>query len=199
MTIFEGAVQVFAAWLFGYAFALGDLLERHDYRWFRGAPLAIGGAAGMIGVGMLWLSLDGVRGFWLAALLTWIVLGRVFVPGKLLMTALVGSYLALWCVTADNLDPPALGYFVVTLLTLGALAAGVRRARGRVPGWLALVCEREHWAWYAVCAGYLYFFDFDLGLIAVIWAFQAGRQDLKPANAGRLMGWGIKPPAFGAR
>lgn len=188
----EALLQIVIAMAFGYVLGLGDLLERRGYRWFRSAGPVTGVAAGALGITMLWLSLDGVHAFWLAALVTWALFGRMFVPGKLLTAGLLGGYLAWWGVTADNLDPPAIAYFCIALPVLtGARALAFRSTKA--PSWLKLVAERESWASYLVVAGYLLFFERDLALVCVVWGFYGGIAMLDDeSHLAKLRGWGVK-------
>jgi hypothetical protein len=145
---------------------------------------------------MLWISMDGVRIFWLAALASWLLLGRLFAPGKLVTSALLLLYLGWWSVTVDNFDVPTLLYFSVTLLVAGGAHEAARRVE-RAPAWLKLVLEKERWAHYAIVVVYLLLFELDLGLAVVVWAFHNGREILmdEGKRAG-LRSWGITAPAF---
>lgn len=196
LQFFESLFQIFAAFAFGYATTLGELLDRRGYRWFRGAPLAVGAAAGALGLAMLWISMDGVRIFWLAALASSLLLGRMFVPGKLVTSALLGAYLVWWSVTVDNFDVRTLVYFSVTLLLAGGAQEAARRLE-RTPAWLALALGKEQFAHYAIVVVYLLVFELDLGLAVAIWAFHNGREVLmdEGKRAG-LRSWGVKPPAL---
>ncbi|MBX3269058.1 MAG: hypothetical protein KF729_02285 [Sandaracinaceae bacterium] len=191
-TYLEGILQLALAMAFGWAFGLGELLERRGYRWFRGAPLALGAATGLFGVGMLWLSLDGVRGFWLASLAAWILAGRMFTPGKLVAALALSGYLALWTVRADNLDLPALAYLGGALALVSAAQALARRAT-HAPRWLSLLAARERWAAYAVVAGYVVAFELDLALIGTVWAFHSTTATFEDeARLAKLGSWGIR-------
>lgn len=191
-TYLEGLLQIAFAMTFGYAIGLGDLVERKGYRWFAGAGLAVGVAAGVLGCAMLWMSLDGVRAFWLASLATWLLFGRMFAPGKLLTALLFGGYLAAWTLRADHLDVPMLTYFGVAL----PVVTGLRLAASRVkstPLWLRQLAERESWASYLVVAGFLFLFELDLGLVGTAWAFYGGLATLDDeTHLGRLRTWGVK-------
>lgn len=199
LALFESLLTLFAAAGFGYAIALGDLVEREGYRWFRGAGLAIGAAAAALGLATMWLSMDAVRLFFLAALASWLLLGRLFAPGKLAMTVVVGAYLAHGCLTADNLDVRALIYFAVTLLLTGGAALIVNK-RADPPAWAKQLLQNERWAWIAIVGLYAALFELDLSLITAVWAFTSGRAALDDdAARSRLVSWGIKPPAFHRR
>lgn len=187
MIFVEAALQVFAAIAFGHLIGLGDLLERRGYRWFRGAPLAVGAAAGALGVGMLWMSTPGVHHFWLAALTSWVFLGQVRHRGKAVMATLLVLYLGFWTASLDNLDTRALVGLFGGLMGVAVLQRLLKRARPKLPDTVV----EERWAWYAVVAGYLFLVEMDLGFACAIWAFQSGRADL---DAGKLRSWGVKPP-----
>lgn len=193
-TYLEGFVQILFAVAFGYAIGLGDLIERKGYRWFPGAGLAIGVAAGALGAAMIWLSLDGVRAFWLASLATWVLFGRMFAPGKLVTTLLVGGYLASWTLTAENLDVPMLTYFGIALLLVTGARFVASRSK-RIPPWLRAIAEKESWASYLVVAAFLFFFELDLGLVGTVWAFYGGLATFDDeSHLGRLRTWGVKAP-----
>ena len=199
VALFESLLTLVAAAAFGYALALGDLVEREGYRWFRGAGLAIGVGAAALGLATMWLSMDAVRLFFLGALVSWLVLGRLFAPGKLAMTVVVGGYLAHGCLTADNLDVKALIYFVVALLLTGGAAMIVKK-RDDAPALAKHVLKNERWAWLAIVGLYFAFFELDLGLATAVWAFSSGRASFDDEAARtRLVSWGIKPPAFARR
>ncbi len=191
-TYLEGLLQIVFAMAFGYAIGLGDLVERKGYRWFPGAGLAVGVAAGALGCAMLWTSLDGVRAFWLAALVTWFVFGRMLAPGKLVTTLLVGGYLATWTLGADHLDLPMITYFGLALPAVTGLRLLASRVKS-TPLWLRQLAERESWASYLVVAGFLLLFELDLGLVGTAWAFYGGLATLDDeTHLGRLRTWGLK-------
>lgn len=187
MIFVEAALQIFAAIAFGHLIALGDLLERRGYRWFRGAPLAIGVGAGGVGVAMLLISTPGVHHFWLAGLASWVLLGRVRHRGEIVMAVMLALYLGVWTVGLDNLDTRALAGMFGGLMGVGVLQRLVKRARPKLPDSVV----EERWAWYAVVAGYLFLVEMDLGFACAVWAFQSGKADL---TAGKLRSWGVKPP-----
>lgn len=193
-TYLEGFVQIAFAIAFGYAIGLGDLIERKGYRWFPGAGLAVGVAAGALGAAMIWLSLDGVRAFWLASLATWFLFGRMLAPGKLVTTLLLGAYLASWTLTTDHLDVPMLTYFGVALPLITGARLLATRAK-RAPAWLRPIAEKESWASYLVVAAFLFFFELDLGLVGTVWAFYGGVAYFDDeSHLGRLRTWGVKAP-----
>jgi len=190
----ESVLQVVAATSFGWMVALTRLLERDGYRWFKGAPLAVGGAAAGFGGAMLFLSTEGVHHFWLAALASWVLLGRVRHKGELLMAAMLALYLGAWVVQLDNLDTRALLGVFGGLLGIGVAQRLIKRARPALPD--SLIDER--WAWYAVVAGYLFTVDLDIGFACAVWAFQSGRSSFDDESSrGKLRSWGIKPPLGG--
>ncbi|MEQ8453315.1 MAG: hypothetical protein RLO52_11400 [Sandaracinaceae bacterium] len=187
MIFLEPALQVFAAIAFGHVLGLGELLERRGYRWFRGAPLALGVAGGVLGVLMLLLSTAGVHHFWLAALTSWVFLGQVRHRGRAVMAAILVLYLGVWTAGLDNLDTRALAGLLAGLMGVGVLQRLLKRARPKLPDTVV----EERWAWYAVVAGYLFLVEMDLGFACAVWAFQSGRTDV---NASKLRSWGVKPP-----
>ena len=188
----ESMVQVVLAMAFGYAFGLGDLLGGKGYRWFPGAGLFVGAAASLLGIGMLGLSLGGVHAFWLAAIGTWALFGRMLAPGKLLLAAALGGYFAWWGVTTDNLDAPALAYFCVAMPAL--TAAWALAARSKQPTrWIAMLGARQSWPAYLVVLGYLALFELDLSLVGVVWAFFSGVATTEDeGHRAKLRSWGIK-------
>ncbi len=192
LSYLESMVQVVLAMAFGYTFGLSDLLSTKGYRWFPSADVFVGAAAGLIGVSMLWLSLGGVHAFWLATLLTWTLFGRMFAPGKLLMVATLGGYLAWWGVSTDNLDAPALAYFFVAMPALTAAFAFAARSK-KPTRWVSLVGARQSWPAYLVVLGYIALFELDFSLIGVVWAFFSGVATIDGEDhRAKLRTWGVR-------
>lgn len=196
LSYLESMAQVGLAMAFGYTFGLGDLLSGRlttvKHRWFPGADLALGVAAGALAIAMLWLSLGGVHAFWLVAIGTWALAGRLFTVGKLLMAGVLAGYFAWWGVTADNLDAPALAYFALAFPILTAAFAIAARAKTPTR-WRALLGGKPSWPAFIVVFGYLAFFELDFSLLGVVWAFHSGTATVADEkHRAKLVSWGVR-------
>jgi len=191
--IFDTVLMIAAAIIFGWAVALRRLLDRGGYRWFGGAQLVVGAGAAVAGAAMLWLSLDGTRAFWLAALASGLLLGRVRRAGELITFLGLAAYLGVWCVAADNPDLVGIAWMSGALVAIGVAQRWLKKTRPNLG-----VLTEEKWAWLLVVSFYCFMVELDLGLVMAAYTYQSSTAALDDDKARlRLRSWGIKPPLRG--
>ena len=182
-----------AAFGFGAAYALSDLLSRRGHRWFPWARPIVAGIAATLAVGMLWLGPDALHLFWVAALGSWLLRGRQRAVDAWVVTAAMVGYLATrWPIMA--VDPYTLPFFAVPLLLLG-VGADLLGQRGGAGGRLLTHIVERRLHWYAIAAGFSFWFGIEPGLYLAMMGFMQGESALRSkVRAGALRSWGLRSP-----
>jgi len=161
------------AFAFGVVLKLSDLLQEHGYRWFKGAALVTGFISAGLAVGMLALSHDELRLFWLAVLISWVLRGRIdganhgVMAVAVLLTILIDG-------PALSLAPWAFGYFLAVLLPLGVIHDVLQYSSFRAPKPIEWFFEHQHLYWYLLAIGWCVLFQYDAPFVLCLYGFVKG-------------------------
>jgi hypothetical protein len=163
------------AFTFGVALKISDLLQDDGFRWGKRRGLvAFGAICTALIMGIL-LQVDvGIRIFWLAVVIHWILRARIDGVNHGLFATTVLVYLLVVDPLPLSTHVQEFVYFFGLLSALGLLHDLFQYTKAPAPKWLKWFFANQHLYWYMVGLGYLALFDRDYVLLANLVAFVKG-------------------------